>query len=511
MPKTNRAINTKRNITWGFLQKTLSILLPFFVRTALIYQLGVNYVGLNSFYLSVLNVLGLAELGFASAIAYSMYKPIAEEDHETVVRLLQYFRRIYRIIGITLLLLGLALMPFLDYLITGERPADFNIHLGFFIYLVNASLSYLMFGYRQTLINAHQRNDVVSRIQSIILIATNVGQIVTLLAFPNFYVFLILVPITTVLQNIIIYIASKRLFPQYEGVKLRDARLTRQERKFIRQRVIGVFVYRVCKTTRDSCDMVFISMFLGLAVAGCYSNYFMIVSGVLTVIEVVCSSMTAPVGNSIVSESKEKNFNDMRLFMFMYATIAAVCLACVLCLYQPFMELWAGPELMLPDYIVWLLCVYFYVRILGDIRSVYVDAAGLWWKLKGRSVIEAVLNVVLNFILVQVIGLPGVVIATIVSMLLINYLWGSEVIFTHYFKNHGLSIFFKDNFIYTLATLFCVSVPYILLSFIPVGPLLKFALGLVMATVVSALLWILLFFKSRQMKSAVRFVKNLMS
>ena len=125
-----RVQNTRRNIIWGFFQRVLSVLLPFFVRTALIYQLGVAYVGLNSFYLSILNVLNLAELGFGSAIAYSMYKPIAEEDHETVGRLLQFFKKMYRVIGLLIFVAGLIMMPFLGDLITGEHPADVNLQLG---------------------------------------------------------------------------------------------------------------------------------------------------------------------------------------------------------------------------------------------------------------------------------------------------------------------------------------------------------------------------------------------
>lgn len=511
MAETSRALNTKRNIIWGFLQRVLSVLLPFFVRTALIYQLGVSYVGLNSFYLSILNMLSLAELGFGTAIAYSMYEPIAKEDHETVARLLRYFKKVYRIIGLVIFAAGLIIMPFLEFMIAGEHPADVNLQIGFAIYLFNTAIGYLMFGYRQTLLAAHQRNDVTSKITSVVLIILNFSQIIVLLAYPNFYVFLVLVPITTVLQNVLICAISNKLFPQYRESGYLKTGLTSYESKAIRQRVVGVFVYRTCQVTRDSCDMIFISMFLGLAVAGCYSNYYMIASSVLLVLQVICTSMTASVGNSIVSESKEKNFNDLRLFMFMYASVAVVCLACMLCLYQPFMELWAGSDLMLPNYIVWLLCAYFYMRVLGDIRSVYVDATGLWWKLKGRSIIEAIMNVVLNFILVQLIGLPGVVIATIVSMLLINYLWGSEVVFTNYFKNGGLKTFFKDNLVYVLATVVCCFVPYALLGTIPVSPLLKLFIGAILAIGCSAGLWFMLFCRSKrfeQARSFLRLLKN---
>ena len=50
------------------------------MRTAMIYWLGMEYVGLNSLFTSILSVLNLAELGVGSAMTFSMYKPIAEQD-----------------------------------------------------------------------------------------------------------------------------------------------------------------------------------------------------------------------------------------------------------------------------------------------------------------------------------------------------------------------------------------------------------------------------------------------
>lgn len=467
------------------------------------------YVGLSSFYVSVLSMLNLAELGFGAAVAFSLYEPIAKEDHETVRRILRYFKRVYRIIGLMLLVLGFLVMPFLGYLISGDQPTDVNLQLGFLIYLLNTAISYLMFGYRQTLIIASQRNDVVSKIQTVVMIVMNVFQIAALYLYPNFYLYIVLIPLMTIVQNLVLHVASNKLFPHYKESSFLKSRLTKRESKAIRERVLGAFVYRVCQITRDSCDMIFISMFLGLSVAGCYSNYFIITNGVLIVLEVICQSMTAPVGHSIVSESTEKNFKDLRLFMFMYASVAVVCLACLLCLYQPFMELWVGEELMLPDTIVWLLCGYFYMRVMGDIRAVYVDATGLWWKLKGRSIIEAIVNVVLNFILVQLIGLPGVIIATVLSMFVINYLWGSEVIFTHYFKNGGLRTFFIDNLKYLAVTAVCVITPYLVLNIFFAGAFLKLIVGAALAVILSSAIWMLFFGHSQHAREAKRLIGQL--
>lgn len=503
-----RSENVKRNIVWGVIQKVLSVLLPFFVRTALIYVLGAPYVGLNSLFTSVLSVLSLAELGFASAVAFSMYEPIAKDDKRQVLLLLQYFRKVYRVIGIAILALGLCLMPYLDAMIEGSKPDDVNLQVAFAIFLANTAISYLACGYRQTLLDAYQRNDIVSKVNTAVSLALNLTQILIILLVPNYYLYALALPLLTIAQNMAIAYLSNRLYPEYKSSNFINSDLGVYEKRKIRKRVAGIMVYRTCQITRDAFDSIFISAFLGLTVVACYSNYFLIVSSLLAILEVMCSAMTASVGNSIASESSDKNFKDMRLFMFLYAMIATVCLACFLTLCQLFMTLWVGDSLLLPDSVVVLLGIYFHVRVIGDIRSVYVDATGLWWELKGRSILEAILNIVLNYLLVQVLGVAGVILATVVSMLLINYFWGSEVIFTHYFKNKKLHVFFLDNALYTVAAIIACSAAWLLCSqFGTVGWIWFLAKGVVAALSSSVVLFVL-FFKSDRFNEARAFVRR---
>ena len=132
--KIERTKNTTRNTVWGISEKILTLLLPFFTRTILLKLLGAEYLGLNSLFSSILQVLNMADLGIGSAIVYSMYKPIAEDDHDAICALLRLYERLFKIVGIVILLLGIGIMPFLDKLINGEVPDGVNIYLIFSIY-----------------------------------------------------------------------------------------------------------------------------------------------------------------------------------------------------------------------------------------------------------------------------------------------------------------------------------------------------------------------------------------
>ena len=105
--ENNRTKNTSRNILYGIVNRSLNIIFPFISRTILIYVLGTKFLGLNALFTSILQVLNLAELGFSNAIIYSMYKPVAENDIEKIGVLLNFYKKVYRIIGIVILVFGI--------------------------------------------------------------------------------------------------------------------------------------------------------------------------------------------------------------------------------------------------------------------------------------------------------------------------------------------------------------------------------------------------------------------
>ena len=101
-----RIKNTTKNTLWGFLSKCITIVLPFITRTVFIHVFGVEYLGLNSLFASILDVLNLSEMGFSSAIVFNMYKPIAEDDNKTICALLNFYKKVYQLIGIFILFVG---------------------------------------------------------------------------------------------------------------------------------------------------------------------------------------------------------------------------------------------------------------------------------------------------------------------------------------------------------------------------------------------------------------------
>ena len=494
---------------WGAARRFVAVLGPFVVRALLINKLGVDYLGLSSFYTSLLQILNLAELGFSTAVAYGMYEPIARGDSDMVARYLNYLRRVYHIIGVSLLLGGLVLIPALSFLISGTVPSDVNLGLAFIIFLANTALGYVLFAHKQTLLQAHQRKDLVDKVGLATLVAQFVLQSAVLVLAPNFYTYAIVLPLCTIASNLILSKLTQHYYPQYTDARIRELELGEEERKDMRVRIVGLVLQKACMITRDPFAGVVISAFVGLGAIARFGNYLSVVGGLLGLLGVIGMSMTASVGNSIALESPEKNTNDLRLFVFLYAFASIVCAAVLLACFQPFMALWVGDELVLPFGFAISMVVYFYIRTMGDMRTVYVDATGVWWKLRWRALAETIANLVLCLVCTRLWSIQGTMVALCTSLFVFNFLYGSHLVFKLYFGLEKARDYYLDHAAYALAALIICALVYALASLVPADTWALLVLRAFVAGLCASVMATLLFYRSKQFKRALEFLRML--
>ncbi len=524
-----RSRNVSRNVAYGLLNRCVSLFLPFIVRTILIYRFGVLYLGMNSLLASIFQVLNLAELGFGSAVVYSLYKPVAEGDTDTVCAYLGTYRKIYRIIGLVILGFGLVVLPWFPLLVKDNPiPDNMNLYAWYLIFLANAVVSYLLFGYKTSIPSALQREDLLSKIDTAVLLCKSVVQMACLLLTDNFYFYLLVSLLFTVLRNLVVSRVVNWRFPWYV------CRGSISEEQFgeLKLLVGGLALSKFRGASRHAIDSICITAFVSLTMTAVYSNYYLIHNGVVSLSGILCGAMVASVGNSIASESREKNYRDMCRFNFIYMLLSGWAMVCLLCLYQPFVRLWmggvltggtvaaggalarggvvAGETLMLGMPEVVALCLYFYLLKAGDMRWIYHQGAGLWWKARYIVIAEIVCNVVLNILLAKYWGVLGIIVATLISLFFINFIGGAWVLFKEYFQNGKLNEFFADQAKYFLVTAAVGVVCFSVCEMLTVGTgnsnqvveALYLLLRLLICTVVTALLYYLVYHCSAQYRDA---------
>ncbi len=501
----SRSSLAKRNIVWGFANKACTLLLPFASRTMLIYVLGVEYVGLTSLFTSLLSVLSLAELGVGTALVYAMYKPIVEGDNAKVSALLALYRKWYRIIGVVILVVGICLIPFLSYLVSGDVPVDINLNILYGVYLLNTVLSYFMYAYKQSALTASQRLDVISNVGSVLAIVSALAQIALLLLVRSFYAFVLVLPVITIVQNIVLSVLFDKKYPHFKP----SGKLDAAEVRAIGLNIMGLLIQKIGSVFLASVDSIVISAFLGLTVLGIYNNYWMLVMAVASFGGMIAQAIIPSIGNSIVVEGRAKNYKDFQTFDFIYTWIIAWLGCCLMALSQPFVEIWLGEQNMLNIGMVVLLGVVFFTNHVNDMTYIYRDAAGLWRQGKFVPLIAAIVNLVVNIVLVNTIGLPGVAISTIVALLGVYTPFYTKILFESYFEDRAawlryVVMQFARTVVFTAMALLCTWV----VALVPIGGLPGLAIKLVIMLGLPNLLLLVAYGMTREFGLAKQFVSS---
>ncbi len=503
--KLDRTKNAFNMVLFGTINNIVWIVFPFFLRTCVIYYLGEEYLGVSSLFTSILSVLSLAELGFGSAVAVSMYKPVAKDDTAAICALMKLYRKIYYIVGSVVLVLGLALLPFLNALISGDYPADLNIYVIYVLYLLSTVSTYFLFAYRQVLLTVHQRQDVVQKVSIATKIITCILQAIVLICFKNMYCYVALNVVNSIVVNLVCAKSASKKYPMYQC----EGDVSDETLHQIYKKVSGLFIQKIGVMLSTQLDSIVVSAFLGLVLLARYSNYLYIAGAVGALLITFFSSLVAGIGNCMALESKQKVYALFLKIQFIASWMVGWCAICLLVMYQPFMQLWVGADMMLGDATVCCLVVYFYVQYNKYVVPTFKDAAGLWWEDKWKPLVAGLTNVIINIVLVQTIGVNGVIISTILSYLCIEMPWETYILYKHYFKR-SVAEYYKKHLAYIAVALLAGGSTCWLVSYLPSTGLIAFVLKGCACVVVPNLVFVAAYHKNPAFKEALQMGKQML-
>ena len=511
MEKT-RTENARKNIYASIVRYSAGILLPFLTRIVFLSKLNADYLGLTGLFQSILVFLSIADLGIGTAFTYLMYKPLAEKDTDTICALLNSYRKCYKIAGCVILILGLCLIPFLPNLIQGEIPNDLNITAFYLIMLANQVIGFFLFSYKESLLYAAQRNDILIYISLGAQILTYGLQLIVLLCYNSFYLYCIAFPIATLFKNLLFEGISRRMYPYY----VCKGKLSPELLKDLKSRTAGLFIGKVSATLTYSLDNIILSAFLGLTPLAKFMNYSLIDSRLTEFMVTIINSIQPSIGNSLITESQEKNYRDLKTFQVIYMWANGWAAACMFCLLQPFIRFWIGADMLLSDSIVYIFCLYYLSRKMNDICFQYQNAAGLFWQQRHRSIVAGISNVLFDLILVQKFGIAGVLISTILYQFIFDMIWGAIILFRNYFTDYTMWNYLKLTFYCLLASVAGCLISGWVCSFIPVldGRGLDVILRLlergILATLISNVILWLFYSRLPEYKNAYELVKKVL-
>lgn len=433
----SRTSNSLKNIIASVGSQLFNLILSFVSRTVFIQVLGVEYLGISGLFNDVLSMLNMAELGFGTAMTFSMYKPLAEKDYDTLARLTHFYKKVYRIIAATITIIGLALIPFLPYLVNLENEID-HLVLYYILFLASHVASYLVV-YKTTVLYADQKNHILIKNQAYWTTAQTIIQLIVLWLTHNYILYL-------VIQVLFVYGANfynSHIASKYYPYINKKVQLPKEKTKGIFKDVGSAFLYKIANVLINATDNTLISVLISTEMVGYYSNYNIIVGKLKGIVGTIFYSLIASIGNLLAKEEAKRQFQVFQLMQTVCQIICTFCTTCLVLLEEDFIRVWLGNEFVLGGLVLIAIVTVFYLNIILSPITSFREAAGFFRKTKYVMLWTAATNLILSIILGKLIGLSGILFATALSKVLTHFWYEPLLLFRDYFKK-SCSIYFLE-------------------------------------------------------------------
>lgn len=427
---SSRTKKTLINTLFSVASQMLTIVLSFLLRTAFIKILGNQYTGVASVFTTILTMLSLSELGFATAIATALYKPLREKNQIVIQQLMDFYKKAYRLVALFIFVVGTCFIPFLKYLIKDVPDIKESITVIYFFYIIKTASSYLMI-YKTTLLRADQKLYIVKKLEMICQVIRYVVEIAVLVVFKQYMTYLIIEIGATILQN---YIITKRAEKEYPHAFEEPAEKLPRERVIsLLKDVKGLSMYKLSGSIGNSVDTMLISSFINTSTVAVVGNYTHLKNHVQRLLMQFFSAVIPSVGNLASEDNAKKQqlvFNRLFYVSFLMVNFCSVSL---FVLSKPFINVWLGEKYILGQHISFVIAFDFFLYILLQAIASFRTANGLFVKGQYRPLVTAIVNVVFSIILIRKYGVFGTLIATIISRLTTQW-YDPYLLYKHIFK-----------------------------------------------------------------------------
>lgn len=499
----NSIINSSIAMTTQF----ITILLQFLMQTVFIHTLGATYLGINGLFQNVLAILAFSELGIGNAITFSLYIPLRDKDEYKIHILMNFFKKAYTVIGATVFVLTLVMMPFIHTLVKGADDIG-HLQLYFFLYAMKSVVSYF-FSYKRTLLIADQKGYKSNLNLFFFNLFQSLFQMFVLIRMHSFLLFLIIQIVFTLFSNIkISQVANK----EYPFLKEKNTdKLPKKDLEIIKKSTLGLVGTQIGAIVVSNTNNLLISAFVGVFYTGIFSSYTMIQQGVRQIINQAMDSIISSIGNLAAESNLEKSRIIFKRHQFLSWTISYFCSLFFITLFHPFITIWLGKDYVFPFYIEWLIVLNFYISQNRKTPLSFIMSYGLFEKAGKKAILEAILNLVICFVLLVPfkMGIVGVLLGTTAVNILLNIWFEPWLVYRDALMQNIKSDYFIDytkKFVFTVIN---ISLLICIVSFVDLSNFLNLVVTFIITLAYGLISYILVYRKTDGFEFIYNIIKQI--
>lgn len=402
-----RSENTIKNSAVAILVSTINLICSFIDRRFFIAILGVSYLGLNGVFKNILSILSIVELNIGSAIAFSLYKPLYENDKSKVSGLINFYKKIYSYIALIIGGLSLIISFFISDLFKDNTFDNRTLQIMFLLFSLTTISSYF-FAHKRTLLYAMQKNYYVLIFDCLFNIISCFLHFLTLYILHSYIWYLITNICCQLLSNIFIYYFSKNLTNDFNEKR----KLSCEERNYLFNDIKYMVILNVVGVGVLSSDNLIIAKVLGSKVVGLYSNYELITNMLRSYTTLFLNSVTASIGDLMAENNRKRLAEIFKIYDFCYFLIASyVCIA-FFYISKKFIPLFFGNELLLNDRLTFIISINLFIFLLQQPIWQLQNLGKLFKESSLIGVVQLMINIFVSIALSRIIGLGGILLGT---------------------------------------------------------------------------------------------------
>lgn len=482
----------------------LTFLLNFINRTIFIQILGVEYLGVNGLFTNILSILSLAELGIGGAITFHLYKPLSEENEKELQKLIKIYATIYKFIGLSVIILGILIIPFLNNII-GEVPdINENIYIIYMIFLLDSAISYFNV-YKSTIITADQKDYINVMIRQLTTIIAMIIRLIILFITKNYLLYLGMQIIGTIVINLIITYKANQMYPFIRNAK--KTQIDKIKLKRILNDAKSIVLYKFGGTILDGTDNIIISILLGVSMVGYASNYVMIITAITTMFNQIINAFTASIGNLNIEREADYTKEVFYRFFFICFWLYSFGSVMLIALTNDLIRVWLGAEYVLAISVIVGLVFSFYIKGVQTACWMYRSTLGLFRYGKYSPLAAAILNIFLSVILCNFIGLGGIFIATGISRMFTIGIVDPILLYRKKFKGNSIE-YFRRLIYYFFIFILLGTIIYIIGRKILVENFIELIIKAILLAFIFNIIFIIIFRNNNEYKEFFKIIKE---
>lgn len=374
----------------------------------LLVTFGSTYNGVVASATQFLSMISVLTLGIAGATRVALYKTLAEDDVIGTSRIIKATKKYMKKVAICVIFYAVVLAIIYPY-ISHNSLQHWENSLIIAIVSVSTIADYLFGFTNTTLIQADQAGYLASLF--------NIGKtiintvLVALLIRLGASIFIVK------LGSSLIYFLSPFILNIYIKRKYRLISDCEPDNSGIKGRKAVAF-HSIANIIHANTDLFVLTLFTDAKVISVYTVYNLVIGQLNNIMSAFTNGLEGAFGNMWAKKeykTLEKNFN---LLEFTITSFVVVLFSCTGLLIIPFVKQYTKGVTDI-NYIRWDLAILFTLaQAIYCIRQPYlilVQATGSYEETKKGALLEAVINLALSLTLVNLIGINGVILGTIVA------------------------------------------------------------------------------------------------